>query len=128
MYNKNKEDEMEITEIKDNILNLNKELRTAREKLRKRAIIKSNAIGKYRKTRSMILIQLKNGVEFELDGVKIVNPPASTAKEIAGGLSYKEKIAADLAESQYKNLIVGIDTIKSEINSLQSIFKYLDNV
>jgi DNA integrity scanning protein DisA with diadenylate cyclase activity len=77
---------------------------------------------KYAKT----LIQLKNGVEFELDGIKIKDPPAASVKEIARGICFKEKVAMDKAELLFRGLMKTIDILTTQMDGLRSKNKYIE--
>ena len=99
---------MDIVNIAQNIQEKIKTLELGRELLKERAEEKAEAIANYEKQIALTLIKLKNGVEFELDGEKIVNPLGSVLEKIAKGICYKEKLSMELAEAQYKNVIVGI--------------------
>jgi len=101
-------------------------LRKTREQLRKRAEEKAKAIADYEKSLAVTLIKLRNGEAFRIDGEIAVDPPVSIMEKLAKGICYKESIAKDLAETNYKNGIVALETIKAEINALQSILKYLE--
>ncbi len=99
-----------------------------RSELRKRSEKKSIAISNYEKNIAITMIKLRNGVEFELDGEKIADPPVTLIEKIARGICYKEKLELEESESLYKSLIVNINAVESELNGLQSINKYLDKL
>jgi len=73
------------------------------------------------------LIQLRNGIEFELDGELVKDPPATLCESISRGICYKEKIAEETAITEYKNAITGMMALEAELNGLQSIYRHLDN-
>ena len=118
---------MDIISVSKKIQEKIKTLELGREILRERATEKANAIGEYEKQIAKTLIGLKNGKEYEIEGEKIQNPPASYAEKIARGLCYQEKITAELGEMGYKNAIVGMQAIQTEANAYQSIFRYLEH-
>jgi len=117
---------MDLIQINQEIIANIKLLREARDVLKLRARDKSSAIGDYDKKLAKTLIQLKNGQAMIFEGEEIINPPATISREIAKGVCYKEKIAMELAEAMYKNVISGMDAIKVSINALQSILRYVD--
>ena len=117
---------MEIQNIASEIEARIKMLATARKMLREAAENKANAIANYERELSKVIIGLKNGKSFEVDGEQITNPPATILERIARGVVYNEKLASELADNLYKNTIVGTQAIQAELNGYQSIFRYLD--
>lgn len=118
---------MDIVNVAQKIEEKVKALELGREILKEYAHNKANAIGEYEKKIATTLIKLKNGVEFELEGDKIKNPPISIMEKIVKGICFQEKIDMELAEAQYKNAIVGMSAIQAEANAYQSIFRHLEN-
>jgi len=115
----------DLIQVSDKIEQAIKNLSRGRLLLQERAEAKSNAIANYDKEMAKVLIQLKNGVEFELDGSKVSNPLAAVIKEIAKGICWKVKLELDKAEALYKNSIVGLSVIQAELNGWQSIYRHL---
>ena len=109
-------------QITDNILLLRK----TRDQLKVRAEDKAKAIGEYEKALAITLVKLRNGEAFEIDGQIIVDPPVSIMDKLAKGICYKESIARDIAESNYKNAVLALESIKAIINALQSMLRYTD--
>jgi len=103
-------------------------LAKGRALLQERAEAKAKAIGEYYKAKAKVAMQLRQGVAFKLDGVNIKDPPISNVETLTRGICWREKIARDLAESEYTNAIKGLDSIKAELNGLQSVFKHLEGV
>jgi len=89
---------------------------------------KSSATGLYELALAKKIIQLKNGIEFNIDGEKVQNPPTTIIEKIAKGLCYSESIHKDLCESKYKNAITRIDMLKSQLNGYQSINRYMKEI
>lgn len=116
---------MGVIENAEKIEAFNRQIEKAVAELYARAKAKADAIGAYRKKRATVLIQLRNGVEFDLGGEKIKDPPATLCNDIARGICYQEKINEELATAQYKNLIVGIEALEAELNGIQSINRHL---
>lgn len=117
---------MEIIDIANSIREYNSLLKEQRGKLKKYGEDKAKKISDYYKARALVMMKLKNGVEMELEGQKIISPPATIMPEIARGLCYQEKLDREVAETNYKSLIVYIETLKAELNALQSVNRYLD--
>ena len=103
-------------------------IRLGRTDLQRRAENKAKTLAEYEKTVSIVLIKLRNGVSYVLDGEKIKDPPVSIAEKVAKGICWKEKLAAEQAEAEYRNAVIGMQALLAELNGLQSIFRHLDNV
>lgn len=119
---------MDIIEVATAIQSKIKTLEVGRELLKERARTKAETMAEYEKEIAKVLIGLKNGKEYELDGEKIQNPPASIAERIAKGICYQEKLDMELAEAEYKNSIVGMQAIQAELNGFQSLNRYLEHM
>jgi len=117
---------MEIVQVARKIEEKIKTLELGREVLKERAEEKARAISNYDKQIAITLIRLKNGAEFELDGHKVKDPLATVSEKIAKGICYQERLDQELAEATYKNAIVGMQAISSELNAYQSIFRHLE--
>ena len=117
----------DIMSISNAMDKCNASIRAAVGLLKERARVKAEAYGNYEKEIAKKIIMLKMGEMFELDGVTIKETAASNVEKIARGICYKEMIAKEVAESDYKNLLVGIEALQSELNSLQSQYRHLDN-
>ena len=101
-------------------------LRKTRDMLRLRAEDKANANGEYEKAVAITMINLKNGKVALLDGKEISYPSATGLEKIAKGVCYKESIAKDIAESNYKNAVYALQSTQAIINALQSMLRYTD--
>ena len=102
-----------------------KMLEKARGMLREAAQRKSEGIGNYYKMRASVMVQLMQGVEFDIDGVKVKGCIASNAETIARGVCWKEAIERDLSESLYTNCVKGMTALQAELNGLQTKLKYI---
>lgn len=117
---------MQVVSVAEEIEKRIKLLTRTKEELRERTEAKANAIAEYEKRLAIVIIGLKNGKEFEIDGEKIQNPPATIIEKVAKGVCWREKLEMDKAETSYKSLITAIECIKAELNGYQSIYKHLD--
>lgn len=86
---------------------------------------KAQASAEYEKSIALTIVGLRNGKEYELDGQVITEQPTTVAEKVARGICWKEKLAADSAESAYKNAITTIGLTESQLNGYQSINRYL---
>lgn len=102
------------------------ELREAWKTLKVRADDKAKTSGEYEKAIAITIIKLKNGVEFDFEGQKILSPPVTIIEKIARGICFREKIAMEQAEALYKNANVVCENIRTEINAYQSLLKFIE--
>lgn len=98
-------------------------IREARDSLRKRANEKANTKAEYEKVLAQTIVGLKNGKVYKLDGEDIEYTQASGIERVAKGIAYKESLAADLAETNYKSAIVAISASETIVNALQSVLR-----
>ena len=117
---------MEIVNINQQIIDNIKLLRQTRDALSIRARDKANAIGEYEKAIAVTMLKFRNREPVEFEGQEIIDPPVSIMEKLAKGVCYKESIARDIAESNYKNATLGLQAIHTTINALQSILRYVD--
>jgi len=119
---------MEINDVAQKIEKYIDLLSKGRSELQERSKNRAYSIAEYEKTLAMTLIKLKNGVMMTLDTEQILLPPASTAEKIARGIVWKEKLALEQNEGEYKNAIAGMRALESQLNGWQSIFRHLSQV
>jgi hypothetical protein len=115
-----------VIEIADAIKQKIDELEQIRKTVRKRGEQKAETKAAYEKQITIVLIDLKNGVEYELDGRKIKEPPASIMDKLARGLCWRESLEMEKADASYKSAVVNLEAVSTQINALQSINRYLD--
>ena len=106
-------------EIEDKI----KLLEQGRAKLEQAGFEKAEQNGLYEKALALTIMKLKNGEIMELEGEKIQDPPATILEKIARGICYQEKMNSELAETNYKSIIIKMEAIQSELNAYQSLYK-----
>jgi hypothetical protein len=117
---------MHITDIAHEIELKIKEIEMIKGVIKQRGLDKSKAISEYRKALAKVMIQLKNGIEFDLDGVKITNPGATNTLAIAHGICWKEKLAEQETEALYKSAITNLEATSVQLVAYQSLFRHLD--
>ena len=98
-------------------------LKKATGELKPLAEIRATALSIYDKQIALTLIQLKNGIEFEIDGIKIVNPAVSVSEKMAKGICYKEKFNMEVADTGYKSLRSRMDCLRASLLGCQSMCK-----
>ena len=116
---------MDVQTIAAEIRQKIRDLGKGREELKHRAERKAQTIADYEKALSITVIKLKNGRAFVIGDETIESPPATVTERIARGLCWKERLAMEQAEAEYKNAIVGMESLMAELNGLQSVNRYL---
>ena len=117
---------MDIITIQQKIEENIKLLRATSRELKKRSIEKANAKGEYEKKIAIVMLKLRNSESFEFEDIEASWSGITGLKEIAKGFCYQESINLDLAESNYKNAVLGMQALMAEINALQSILRYME--
>ena len=77
----------------------------------------------YKKKMAVTLMKLKNGVEMELDGEIIENPPATIMIKIAEGICADEGMAMGVAANSWRLSLENLKNIQTQITALQSLLK-----
>ena len=116
----------EIINISSQIQAKVDKLKEIRSSLVDRTARKAKAAAEYEKVLAMTMIKLRNGVEMELDGHKVIDVQTTVLEKISRGICWKERLELEEAEGEYKSAITNIETLKAELNGLQSIYKHLD--
>ena len=118
---------MEIVKISSQILDMNEQLFKMRSEIKNRALQKSKTIAEYDKALGKTMLSLRNGVEMSLDEETIKDPPTTIIEKISKAIVWKERLAMEEADLLYKSLITNIETVKAQLNGLQSINRHLDS-
>lgn len=113
-------------DIAKGILQLKEDLALMKSQTKDRSFNKAKTIANYDKKIAATIIRLRNGVEMQLEGMQILNPPTTVLDKIARGICWKERLEMEEADALYKSLITNIETTKAELNGLQSINKHLE--
>ncbi len=117
---------MNVIDVSEKIQGKIAEIDKFRKVLRERAEKKAQTVAEYDKQIALILMGLRNGKSYELDGEKITDPPTTIMEKIAKGICWKEKLEMDTAEVLYKSVITNLDCVCSQLNGFQSINRYLE--
>ena len=117
---------MDIIPIQQRIETLIDKLEKVRASIRERGEDRAQAATDYDMMMAQTLIGLRNGKEYELNGERICNPPATIMKEIAKGLCWESKLASEKADALYKSAITNQENIMAQLNAFQSLFRHLE--
>lgn len=118
---------MELINLGEIIHKKVKELEKLREELSN--INKAKAITEYEKSLAVRIMELSNTKSYMWNGKHYMKPAATLTEKIAKGMIAEETgYKKELAESEYKSKIVQIESLKAEINALQSINKYNSDI
>ena len=100
----------------------------ARNCLKEYSLNKAKTMVALEKRMAIVIVELKSGKVFDVEGTKIECLIAATLEKCAKGVCHEEALEAYVAEAMYKNCIVQIEAIKAEMNGLQSIFRHLSEI
>ena len=117
---------MDVLSIAEEIQKKINEIEEIRKAIKVRGMAKAAAISDYEKSITLALFDLKNGVEIELEGRKIKNPPASIMDKLVRGICWQAKLAMEEAEAAYKSAVTNLDAVCAQLNAYQSLNRYLD--
>lgn len=117
-----------VLEVAQLIYSKQQQIEYARKKLKPIGEKKDKANMKYERALAIQISELNNCVEYEIEGKKYKKPPASGANKIAAGMIAEIGFEKEQAETEYKYANKVIDSIKAEVNALQSIYKHLDQI
>ena len=118
---------MDIIKISDLIEQKIQLLEKGRSLLNELAEHKSIATAEYDKALAKTMISIKNNLGLEFEGIKLMDVPATLIEKYAKGVVWQKRLDLDKSELNYKNAIVKLDCIKSELNGLQSMFRFLED-
>ena len=118
-----------VSEINKRILLLE----AGRKLLQERAEKKAHKSALYDKEVALTTLKLKSSKyePFMSDyglSEKDLPMPVTLIDKVTKGICWKHKLEADLAESEWKVALIGLDTLQSELSALQSIYKHLEEV
>jgi len=119
---------MELQVISQQMTKRIKALTDSRSTLKDLAITKANAITEYEKKVAITIIKLRNGMEAELEGEVISNPPVTVIDKVSKGMCWKEKLAMEQAIAMYHSETICMNALSVEINGFQSLNKYVTEV
>ena len=115
---------MELTDVSKKIEIYIDLLSKGRSELQERSKRRAETIAEYEKDLAITIIKLKNGVMMTLETEQILLPPASTAEKIARGICWKEKLAMEQSDAEYRNAIAGMRALEAQLNGYQSIYRH----
>jgi len=119
---------MDLIDVTEKIKEKIRELDDQRNLLEEYSQTKAVTSAEYDKELAKTIILLKNGKEFDLDGVKILNPLTTITEKIAKGICWEQALNKDIAESKYKNQTELIEIIKAQLNGYQTIQRHLSHI
>ena len=119
---------MDVYEISKEIRAKVKLLETGRNLMKERSKLKAETMAEYEKEIAITILKLRNGVEMKFEGQVIVKTPVTVLDKIAKGICWRERLAMDMADNEFRAAIIGMKAIETEMTGLQSINKYFDKV
>ena len=119
---------MELIEIAQKIESSMERLTALGGLLDEKGKRRSEAVTIYEKELAKTIIGLRNGESFNIEAWKVADPPVTILKDVAKGVVWNEKLAMDMAEVKYKNLLVEIEIEKACLLAKQSLFRNLSHL
>ena len=117
---------MELIDIASQMRGKIEELEELRAGLQSASLAKAKAIAEYEKSIALTTLKLKNGVMRTWEGQKVDQLQATIIPTTAKGMCWSELYQKELAEANYKSILVQLEVIQTELNGLQSLFRHLD--
>lgn len=118
---------MQTIKISDQIDIKERLLEEGRAKIMPSAAFKAESIGNLKKKLAIITIRLRNGKPMTLEGETIENCPTTIIKTIAEGFCWEEITQMELASAEYKGNLAKMESVRAELNGLQSKNKWLES-
>ena len=117
---------MELLKVAKLIEDKIKLLEAGRKELKERAENKAKTSSTYDKQLARNILMLKNSDEEILwQDQKFTKLPVTLVEKVAKGFVFQEAMDRDLADLQYRNACIGMNSLQAEISALQSINKHL---
>lgn len=108
-------------QIKERIVGLSK----GRELLAEAAMKRARAIAEYEKEFGMTLLKLRNNQISQYGDQYCKDLPVSIIEKVAKGVTWKEKLAMEQADAEYKVIQTKLTTLQAELNGFQSINRHM---
>lgn len=102
------------------------ELEQIRQGIFDAATRKAMAISEFSKRVSIRELQLKHGLIEKWEDVPVGPIAASTAHKLAEGMEWDAMLEKEESEHTYKAIIATMDSIRAEMNGLQSINRHIE--
>ncbi len=103
-------------------------LEEGRKMLNELSSCRAVAIADYDKAMALTIMKLRNGIEFNLDGVTIKDPPVTILEKIAKGLCWESRLRLEESEAQYKSAITKLEILQAQLMGYQSIYRHQSEV
>ncbi|MCF8219800.1 MAG: hypothetical protein K9J21_12575 [Bacteroidales bacterium] len=109
-----------------------REIKQERSKIKPAATEKARAISNFKSKKAITVLKLKNRLITEMTDkdtgeiVEIPPLPATVITDIAEGICWYELLQREESEAMYKAIIATLESIRAELNGLQSISRHLE--
>lgn len=117
---------MEIIEVKDCIEKLIKTIGETRREIETKGQAKARTISNYDRRLAVTIAELRNSDTYRLGEKEYKAPPATLTEKIAKGICFEERLAFEIAESDYKACISNLNALLAQLNGYQSIYRHLE--
>lgn len=108
------------------------EIKKERSRIKPAATEKARAISNFKSKKAITVLKLKNRLITEMTDkdtgeiVEIPPLPATVITDIAEGICWYELLQKEESDAMYKAIIATLESIRAELNGLQSISKHLE--
>lgn len=92
------------------------------------ALERANKLAEYDKTLAIIILKLRNGQEMTFEGQPVKELPVTLTEKVAKGICWQEKLASETADTEYVLAVKKLQTVESELQGYQSIFRHLSEM
>ena len=115
---------MDLISTAEEIIRKTREIEGLSRSLDGLAIERASKAAEYEKDLASTILKLKNGIEFELDGEIVRNPPVTTMDKLARGICWRQRLESDVADLSYRNAMKRLDMLSGVLNAYQSLHRY----
>jgi len=118
---------MDPVTIADKIQNRIAEIDFFKDQIFEASLKKAETKREFAKACAITKFKLKNGVIETWEGQHVGKISQSAAERLAEDMNYELQFETDVAEGNYKSIIVAIAATQAQLNGLQSINRHLQN-
>ncbi len=93
------------------------------DRIEQASLEKANTVANYEREIAITILKLKNGAITEWEGQSIKSLAANLIATVAKGICYNESFEKEIAEGNYKGIIVKLEALKAQLNGYQSLNK-----
>ena len=89
---------------------------------------RAEALSAYDKAIAICILRLKANDPVDFEGRQVVDIAVSVMEKVAKGVCWKEKLESEKSEGRFRSIMSHLDTTKAQLNALQSILRYTEEL